>query len=201
MLMHARSATVLASSPALIRVPHGSPARSSPSSRSLFVYLAKFDSPTRSDLTSRSLLVPRLSPPHRAPPSCHRWFPLGIHLLFSLSSSRSSDGNARLLLHLASHFHWREVVVVGFFSRHPAFRLAGRLDGRRPANRPAELGAHFLVAGRRIFFSIFFRHRASPRNESTEFSRPRAVDRRSPVKLENWTFQTLQSPRKMSEVC
>lgn len=101
-----------------------------PSSRSLFVYLAKFDSPTRSDLTSRSLLVPRLSPPHRAPPSCHRWFPLGIHLLSSLSFSRSADGNARRLPHLASHFHWREVVVVGFFSQHPAFRLASGLNGR-----------------------------------------------------------------------
>lgn len=37
------------------------PSLSRLSSPNLFVYLAKFDSPTRSDLTFRSLLVPRLS--------------------------------------------------------------------------------------------------------------------------------------------
>lgn len=52
MLMHARSATVLAALRSLLR--------SSRFPLRLFVYLAKFDSPTRSDLTSRSLLVLQL---------------------------------------------------------------------------------------------------------------------------------------------
>lgn len=68
MLMYARSATVLAgppvlTSPACFQIPFfiPRPSLSRLSSPSLFVYLAKFDSPTRSDLTFRSLLVPCLS--------------------------------------------------------------------------------------------------------------------------------------------
>lgn len=73
MLMHARSATVLAGPPALNpRSLHLPPPL--PPSPSFFVYLAKFDSPTRSDLTSPIASYPSRLSSLSCSPSCHRGF-------------------------------------------------------------------------------------------------------------------------------
>lgn len=111
--MHARSATVLAGPPALNpRSLHLPPLL--PPSPSFFVYLAKFDSPTRSDLTSPIASYPSRLSSLSCSPSCHRGF-LCWYLASSLSSSASI---AYRLLYSASRFY-RITIVVGFFSRHP----------------------------------------------------------------------------------
>lgn len=128
----------------------------------LFVYLAKFDSPTRSDLTSRSLLIP-LSPlrPFVLALLSPR-FPLLVSRFLLVFLGFLSV--ACRLLYPVSRFH-RFAIVVGFFSRHP---VLPRRSLPRLANRPAELGVHFLVVGKlpKISFSTFFCYHVPPRNEA-----------------------------------
>lgn len=146
MLMHARSATVLAGPPALN--PRASRFPSSSSSSSSFPQPLRlfgqiwFTNEIRSD-------VPITSYPSRLSSlslSCHR----DSLCCYLASFSSASVSAACRFLYLASRFH-RIAIVVGFFSRHP---VLPRRSLTRLANRPAELGVRFLVVGElpKIFF-------------------------------------------------
>lgn len=149
MLMHTRSATVLAGPPVLIRVLPDPllypvlPSLSRLSSPSLFVYLAKFDSPTRSDLTFRSLLVPRFSSlPRLSSYHCDS-LRAGIFLLVSLLVQDSA---------LLSFFQ-RLSASVGLSS---GFSLDTPF---RSANRPHRIRDSLFgvwSAGYQNIFSVFF---------------------------------------------
>lgn len=172
MLMHARSATVLAGPPALTRVPLDSLHLPSlpPLSPSLFVYLAKFDSPTRSDLTSRSLLIPLASLPFRARPPVTAVPSADISLSPCLPRSPLSSVSpslSRVSLPPDRHRRWvflstpRSASPLVDSASESARRIRGSLFGGRRTTKN--------------FFSTFFCHRAPPRNEA-EFSCSASID-------------------------